>query len=167
MTSCINAKELDPARNGSETCSPNCSIQKPVDAGSRLLTTEKDHSRGSVATSRTSVAWESRLWDRCPSKSARSNLATIRAQALWTMTRESLNITTVVFANRDYAVLKREFSSLGVSSPGPRAARMRLAARILVGRSWRTERECPASGLLRWMHSGRRYGRDWKVRDRR
>ena len=43
-------------------------------------------------------------------------------QALWTMARESLNITTVVFANRDYAVLKREFSYLGVGNPGPRAS---------------------------------------------
>ena len=46
------------------------------------------------------------------------------AQALWTMVREGLNVTTVVFANRAYAVLKREFSSLGVGSPGPRAASM-------------------------------------------
>jgi acetolactate synthase-1/2/3 large subunit len=44
------------------------------------------------------------------------------AQALWTMARESLNITTVIFANRAYAVLKREFSGLGVGEPGPRAA---------------------------------------------
>jgi acetolactate synthase I/II/III large subunit len=46
------------------------------------------------------------------------------AQALWTMAREGLNITTVIFANRDYAVLKREFSYLGVGNPGPRAADM-------------------------------------------
>jgi acetolactate synthase-1/2/3 large subunit len=46
------------------------------------------------------------------------------AQALWTMARESLNITTIVFANHDYAVLKREFSYLGVGNPGPRAASM-------------------------------------------
>jgi len=46
------------------------------------------------------------------------------AQALWTMAREGLKVTTVVFANRDYAVLKREFSYLGVGSPGPRAADM-------------------------------------------
>ena len=45
-------------------------------------------------------------------------------QALWTMAREGLNVTTVVFANHDYAVLKREFSYLGVGSPGPRAADM-------------------------------------------
>jgi acetolactate synthase-1/2/3 large subunit len=45
-------------------------------------------------------------------------------QSLWTMAREGLNVTTVVFANRDYAVLKREFSYLGVGSPGPRALQM-------------------------------------------
>jgi acetolactate synthase-1/2/3 large subunit len=43
------------------------------------------------------------------------------AQALWTMAREGLNITTVIFANRVYGVLKREFSYLGVGEPGSRA----------------------------------------------
>jgi acetolactate synthase-1/2/3 large subunit len=42
------------------------------------------------------------------------------AQALWTMARENLKITTVIFANRAYAVLKREFSYLGIGDPGPR-----------------------------------------------
>ena len=41
-------------------------------------------------------------------------------QALWTMARESLNVTTVVFANRGYNVLKREFSGLGIGIPSPR-----------------------------------------------
>ena len=45
-------------------------------------------------------------------------------QALWTMAREGLHVTTVVFANRDYAVLKREFSYLGVGTPGVRALDM-------------------------------------------
>jgi acetolactate synthase I/II/III large subunit len=45
-------------------------------------------------------------------------------QALWTMAREGLNVTTVVFANREYGVLKREFSYLGAGSPGARAARL-------------------------------------------
>jgi hypothetical protein len=45
-------------------------------------------------------------------------------QALWTMARERLNITTVVFANLDYALLRREFSYLGVGNPGPRTAAM-------------------------------------------
>jgi acetolactate synthase I/II/III large subunit len=43
-------------------------------------------------------------------------------QALWTMAREGLNVTTVVFANRAYAVLQWEYSGLGVGTPGPRAA---------------------------------------------
>jgi acetolactate synthase-1/2/3 large subunit len=45
-------------------------------------------------------------------------------QALWTMARESLNVTTVVFANRTYGVLQREFLSLGVGAPGPRASNL-------------------------------------------
>jgi acetolactate synthase I/II/III large subunit len=45
-------------------------------------------------------------------------------QALWTMAREGLDVTTVVFANRDYAVLKREFSYLGIGNPGTRALDM-------------------------------------------
>jgi len=42
-------------------------------------------------------------------------------QGLWTMAREGQNVTTVVFANRTYGVLQREFSGLGVGAPGPRA----------------------------------------------
>ena len=42
-------------------------------------------------------------------------------QALWTMAREGLNITTVIFANHEYAVLKREYSYLNVGHPGARA----------------------------------------------
>lgn len=45
-------------------------------------------------------------------------------QALWTMAREQLKVTTVVFANRTYGVLKREFSYLGIGEPGPRAREM-------------------------------------------
>jgi acetolactate synthase I/II/III large subunit len=45
-------------------------------------------------------------------------------QALWTMARESLNVTTVVFANREYSVLKREFASFGLGAPGARALDM-------------------------------------------
>jgi acetolactate synthase-1/2/3 large subunit len=43
------------------------------------------------------------------------------AQALWTMARSGLNVTTVIFANREYAVLKREYESFGLGQPGPRA----------------------------------------------
>jgi acetolactate synthase-1/2/3 large subunit len=41
-------------------------------------------------------------------------------QALWTAAREGLAITTVVFANRSYAILKSELFGLD-SNPGPRA----------------------------------------------
>jgi acetolactate synthase-1/2/3 large subunit len=43
-------------------------------------------------------------------------------QGLWTMAREGLKVTTVVFANRTYAVLQREFLGVGVGASGPRAA---------------------------------------------
>jgi acetolactate synthase I/II/III large subunit len=45
-------------------------------------------------------------------------------QALWTMAREKLRVVIVIFANRDYAVLKREFSYLGAGEPGSRALDM-------------------------------------------
>jgi acetolactate synthase I/II/III large subunit len=42
-------------------------------------------------------------------------------QALWTMARERLNVTTVIFANRVYSVLQREFANLDLGNPGPKA----------------------------------------------
>jgi acetolactate synthase I/II/III large subunit len=42
-------------------------------------------------------------------------------QALWTMAREGLSVTTVIYANRTYGVLKREFLSLGLEQPGKRS----------------------------------------------
>ena len=61
-------------------------------------------------------------------------------QALWTMAREGLDVTTVVFANRSYAVLQWEYSGLGVGAPGPRAADLFAIGRpdidwVLMGRS--------------------------------
>lgn len=41
-------------------------------------------------------------------------------QGLWTAARENLPITTVVFANRTYAILKGELAATGLN-PGPRA----------------------------------------------
>jgi acetolactate synthase-1/2/3 large subunit len=46
------------------------------------------------------------------------------AQALWTMAREKLKVTTVIYANRVYGVLKREFASLELGEAGPRALDM-------------------------------------------
>ena len=45
-------------------------------------------------------------------------------QALWTMAREGLNVTVVVYANRVYGVLKREFSGLGIGEPGEKTLSM-------------------------------------------
>jgi acetolactate synthase I/II/III large subunit len=41
--------------------------------------------------------------------------------ALWTMARENLDVTTVVIANREHSVLKREYTSFGLGNPGQRA----------------------------------------------
>jgi acetolactate synthase-1/2/3 large subunit len=46
------------------------------------------------------------------------------AQALWTMARESLDVTTVVFANRTYKILLGEFANVGAGTPGQRASDM-------------------------------------------
>jgi len=43
-------------------------------------------------------------------------------QALWTMARENLKITTVIFANRAYSILRREFLNLGIGDPGKTAS---------------------------------------------
>ncbi len=45
-------------------------------------------------------------------------------QALWTMVRENLDITTVILNNRSYAILNFELYRLGVEQPGPSAASM-------------------------------------------
>ena len=45
-------------------------------------------------------------------------------QALWTMVRESLNITVVIFANRAYKILQGEFNGVGAGVPGQRATDM-------------------------------------------
>lgn len=42
-------------------------------------------------------------------------------QALWTQARESLNVTTVIYANREYRILKIEHERVGAGAPGPMA----------------------------------------------
>ncbi len=44
------------------------------------------------------------------------------AQALWTQARESLDVTTVICANRCYRILQIEQARAGISHPGPQAA---------------------------------------------
>ncbi len=42
-------------------------------------------------------------------------------QALWTNARENLDVTTVIFSNRAYQVLKFEFGNFGFTDPGEKA----------------------------------------------
>ena len=42
-------------------------------------------------------------------------------QALWTQARESLDVTTLIFANRSYAILNIELARVGAGDPGPKA----------------------------------------------
>jgi acetolactate synthase-1/2/3 large subunit len=45
-------------------------------------------------------------------------------QSLWTQAREKLDVTTVIFANRSYAILNIELARVGAENPGPRALSM-------------------------------------------
>ncbi len=45
-------------------------------------------------------------------------------QSLWTMARENLDVTVVLFANRKYAILQVEFMRVGAHNPGPKAMDM-------------------------------------------
>jgi len=43
-------------------------------------------------------------------------------QGLWTQAREGLDVTTVIFANRAYAILQIELHRLGIDTPGAKAS---------------------------------------------
>ncbi|WP_260926984.1 acetolactate synthase large subunit [Novosphingobium sp. 9] len=46
-------------------------------------------------------------------------------QSLWTQAREGLPITTIIFANNQYAILKAEYTNMGAgATPGPQAMAM-------------------------------------------
>jgi acetolactate synthase-1/2/3 large subunit len=42
-------------------------------------------------------------------------------QALWTLARENLDVTVVLFANRQYAILQTELARVGAGTPGRKA----------------------------------------------
>lgn len=42
-------------------------------------------------------------------------------QALWTQARESLDVTTIIYANRRYRILEIEHERVGAGKPGPKA----------------------------------------------
>ena len=45
-------------------------------------------------------------------------------QALWTQAREGLDVTTVLFSNRCYQILKGELANVGAGNPGRKALDM-------------------------------------------
>lgn len=45
-------------------------------------------------------------------------------QGLWTQAREALDVVTIIFANRSYAILRSEFKGVGAGEPGHNASRM-------------------------------------------
>jgi acetolactate synthase-1/2/3 large subunit len=45
-------------------------------------------------------------------------------QGLWTQARENLNVTTVIFANRSYAILRHELANVGAQNVGRKALDM-------------------------------------------
>jgi acetolactate synthase-1/2/3 large subunit len=45
-------------------------------------------------------------------------------QALWTQARERLDVVTVIFANRSYAILRHELTQVGAKNPGRTALDM-------------------------------------------
>ena len=45
-------------------------------------------------------------------------------QSLWTQAREQLDVTTVIFANRTYEILKGEFANVQAGTPGKKAVDM-------------------------------------------
>jgi acetolactate synthase-1/2/3 large subunit len=45
-------------------------------------------------------------------------------QSLWTQAREGLDVTTLVFSNRAYQILRVEFAGVGAGAPGVKASAM-------------------------------------------
>jgi acetolactate synthase-1/2/3 large subunit len=62
----------------------------------------------------------------CPGRKVLSlngdGAAMYTVQGLWTMARESLDVTVVIFANHTYRILGVELSRTGAGAPGPAAA---------------------------------------------
>jgi acetolactate synthase-1/2/3 large subunit len=45
-------------------------------------------------------------------------------QSLWTQAREGLDVTTVLFSNRSYQILRGELANVGAGNPGRKALDM-------------------------------------------
>jgi acetolactate synthase-1/2/3 large subunit len=54
-------------------------------------------------------------------------------QALWSMARESANVTVLVCANRRYRILQAELARAGITEPGPKARALTDLTRPAIG----------------------------------
>jgi len=82
-------------------------------------------------------------------------------QALWTMAREGLNITAVIWANRTYQILKGEFDNVGAGRPGQKAKDMLEIGRpdldwvaLATGMGVPASRVADCEALTRQLHRG-------------
>ena len=82
-------------------------------------------------------------------------------QSLWSMAREQLDVTTIVFSNRSYKILRGELSNVGVQNPGPRAIDMLTLDRpdlgwvdMAKGMGVDGEQVSDCEGLMRAMEAG-------------
>ena len=79
-------------------------------------------------------------------------------QALWTMAREGLNITAVIWANRTYQILKGEFDNVGAGRPGQKAKDMlKSVAQISIGWPWPLAWASPLAVLWTVSHCASSY----------
>ncbi|MDP6707176.1 MAG: acetolactate synthase large subunit [Alphaproteobacteria bacterium] len=82
-------------------------------------------------------------------------------QSLWTMAREGLDVTVLIFANRTYNILRGELTNVGVQNPGPRAVDMLSIDRpdldwvqMARGMGVEAQRVDDATGLARAFEAG-------------
>ena len=82
-------------------------------------------------------------------------------QSLWTMAREGLDVTVIIFANHSYKILRGELTGVGVQNPGPRAVDMLSLNRpnldwiqMARGMGVEAERVDDAAGLAKAFEAG-------------
>ena len=75
-------------------------------------------------------------------------------QALWTQAREGLDVTTLLFSNKSYAILRGELANVGAGNPGRKALDMLDLGHpdldwVGLAALW----ACPAHGSRQWRRS--------------
>src|SRR5665213_2936770 len=97
-----------------------CRVYRPLPSPSRQTTLRSGQATAAPVATGAAVA--------CPDRKVvclegdGSGLYTL--QALWTQAREGLDVTTLLFANRTYQILKGELANVGAGNPGRKALDM-------------------------------------------